>query len=213
MVDIITVDDLPSAAQAADLVELMVQAANAKASRVAPCLSSPTATWAASTAYDVGAVVALVGGEAIRALVAGTSAAISPTAPSLDATVTDGGVVWERIGPTPDLLAEAQLILIGAVKRWTEAGSGGVSTKTTMTGPYMNTETLDTKVRTGYNLWPSEISQLQELCKSSGTSTAYTIDTAPSLLGQHLLWCSLNFGAEYCSCGVDIANEPIFELG
>ena len=29
----------------------------------------------------------------------------------------------------------------------------------------------------------------------------------------HLPWCSLNFGATYCSCGVDIAGEPIYELG
>lgn len=29
----------------------------------------------------------------------------------------------------------------------------------------------------------------------------------------HLPWCALMFGAAYCSCGVDIAGEPIFELG
>ena len=29
----------------------------------------------------------------------------------------------------------------------------------------------------------------------------------------HLLWCSLMFGADYCSCGVDIAGTPIFEGG
>lgn len=29
----------------------------------------------------------------------------------------------------------------------------------------------------------------------------------------HLDWCSLSMGAAYCSCGVDIAGEPIFELG
>lgn len=28
----------------------------------------------------------------------------------------------------------------------------------------------------------------------------------------HLPWCSINFGATYCSCGVDIAGVPIFEL-
>lgn len=30
---------------------------------------------------------------------------------------------------------------------------------------------------------------------------------------RHLPWCSLNFGALYCSCGVDIAGQPIFEMG
>lgn len=29
----------------------------------------------------------------------------------------------------------------------------------------------------------------------------------------HLPWCSLAFGAVYCSCGVDIAGTPIFEGG
>jgi hypothetical protein len=29
----------------------------------------------------------------------------------------------------------------------------------------------------------------------------------------HLPWCALNFGALYCSCGVDIAGTPIFEGG
>lgn len=29
----------------------------------------------------------------------------------------------------------------------------------------------------------------------------------------HLPWCSLSMGAVYCSCGVDIAGEPIYELG
>ena len=29
----------------------------------------------------------------------------------------------------------------------------------------------------------------------------------------HLPWCSINFGALYCSCGVDIAGSPIFEGG
>ena len=27
----------------------------------------------------------------------------------------------------------------------------------------------------------------------------------------HLPWCNLNFGATYCSCGADIAGEPIYE--
>lgn len=30
---------------------------------------------------------------------------------------------------------------------------------------------------------------------------------------RHLPWCSLNFGATYCSCGADIAGWPIYEDG
>ena len=41
---------------------------------------------------------------------------------------------------------------------------------------------------------------------------AFSIDTAPNSTA-HLPWCSLEMGAAYCSCGVDIAGYPIYELG
>lgn len=44
------------------------------------------------------------------------------------------------------------------------------------------------------------------------TGGAFAIDTAPALCGPHLPWCSLTFGATYCSCGTDIAGHPIYEL-
>lgn len=43
-------------------------------------------------------------------------------------------------------------------------------------------------------------------------SGAFAIDMIGTV-SVHLPWCSLNFGAIYCSCGVDIAGYPIFELG
>lgn len=39
---------------------------------------------------------------------------------------------------------------------------------------------------------------------------AFTLDMG-GFGNVHLPWCSINFGALYCSCGVDIAGEPIFE--
>jgi hypothetical protein len=147
--------DLPSAAQSNELVDAMVAGANAKAARVAPCLSS------------------------------------------------------NDPAPAEDQVAEAKLILIGAVKRWVEAGSGALQSQTA--GPFG--VTVDTRQRGGFNLWPSEIEQLQAICKDVNAGKAYAIDTAPSLGGPHLPWCALNFGATYCSCGADIAGEPIYELG
>ena len=44
-------------------------------------------------------------------------------------------------------------------------------------------------------------------------SGAFSIDMVGSGFSGHLAWCSLNFGATYCSCGVDIAGVPIFEGG
>lgn len=43
-----------------------------------------------------------------------------------------------------------------------------------------------------------------------GTAGAYSIDMVGTS-SAHLAWCSLAFGAGYCSCGVDIAGFPIFE--
>jgi hypothetical protein len=44
------------------------------------------------------------------------------------------------------------------------------------------------------------------------TGGAFSVNMVGSS-SLHLPWCSLNFGATYCSCGVDIAGYPIFEGG
>lgn len=41
---------------------------------------------------------------------------------------------------------------------------------------------------------------------------AFAFDMAPPV-STHLDWCALSLGATYCSCGVDIAGYPIYELG
>lgn len=155
---IITVSDLPVALQSAELVQAMVDGANAKAARVAPCLSG-------------------TGDEA----------------------------------PTDDQLAEARLVLIGAVRRWSESGAGAYTTQTN--GPF--SVATDTRQRTGYNLWPSEIESLQDIC-STGTEgrQAFSIDTVPTS-SNHMPWCSLMLGALYCSCGADLTNGeyPLYEGG
>src|SRR5699024_7888932 len=93
--------------------------------------------------------------------------------------------------------AEAKLILIGAVQRWSEAGSGAVAQASA--GPFQLA--TDTRQRTGFNLWPSEIEVLQDLC-TGDTTGAFSVDTVPAGVQ---LWhdeaCALVFGAPYCSCG------------
>jgi len=44
------------------------------------------------------------------------------------------------------------------------------------------------------------------------TSGAFSVDSV-SFGTAHLPWCSLMLGANYCSCGVDIAGRPIYEGG
>lgn len=162
MAEIITIGDLPASLQTHEMVAVMVAGANAKASRVASCL-----TW--------------------------------------DGTVAD------QPAPSADKLAEAKLVLLGAVKRWAEAGSGALQSQTA--GPYGMT--VDTRQRTGFNLWPSEITDLQAICATGTTGReGWSLDTAPAAgLSGHLAWCDLYFGGTTCSCGVDIAGYPIYELG
>lgn len=162
MAAIIAATDLPSAIQTHELVDVMVAGANAKASRVAPCL-----TW--------------------------------------DGTGTD------EPAPTADQLAEAKLVLIGAVKRWADAGSGALESQNA--GPFGMS--VDTRQRTGFNLWPSEIEGLQDICKGddADTRSAFSFDTAPtSGLAGHSPYCDLHFGGATCSCGYTLTGiAPIYE--
>jgi hypothetical protein len=145
--EIIKVSDLPTALQSAELVATMVAGANAKASRVAPCL-----TWEDEDE--------------------------------------------DHPEPTEEQLAEAKLVLIGAVKRWVEAGTGAFQQQTA--GPFG--VTVDTRQRTGYNLWPSEIEGLQEICMDAdaeGTG-AFEVDTMPASAGV--------YGVDYWWTGPDTTS-------
>lgn len=135
MAIIVELTDLPEALQSTELVDLMIDGANAKASRVAPCL-----TWADEDE--------------------------------------------DHPAPSFDQLAEARLVLIGAIKRWAETGAGAVQQQTA--GPFGLS--VDTRQRTGFNLWPSEIEGLQEICRaagSGGTGRAFEIDTMPTDAGVY----------------------------
>ncbi len=70
---------------------------------------------------------------------------------------------------------EAKLVLIGAIQRWAQAGSGAIQSATA--GPFQMS--TDTRQRTGFNLWPSEIGVLQQLCPRT-TGHAFTIHTEPT---------------------------------
>ena len=99
--------------------------------------------------------------------------------------------------------SEAKLILIGAVQRWSEAGSGAVAQASA--GPFQLA--TDTRQRTGFNLWPSEIEVLQELC-AKDLGGAFAVDTVSPLgTGFHDEACALMFGATYCSCGAVLTGS------
>ncbi|AEK07760.1 head-to-tail adaptor [Mycobacterium phage Avani] len=148
MTEIIKAADLPDDIAANAMAAVWVDGANARASRVAPCLAAD---------------------------------------------------------PTDDQLAEAKLILIGAVMRWSQAGSGALQSQTM--GPYG--VTFDTRQRGGFNLWPSEITQLQDICKNGAESKAFAVDTV-ACGNYHSPICSVYFGGT-CSCGAVLAGQPIYE--
>ena len=103
--------------------------------------------------------------------------------------------------------SEAKLILIGAVQRWSEAGSGAVAQASA--GPFQLA--TDTRQRTGFNLWPSEIEVLQDLC-SKDAGGAFGVDTV-SFGGplMHDEACAVVFGASYCTCGAVLTGgEPLW---
>jgi hypothetical protein len=43
-----------------------------------------------------------------------------------------------------------------------------------------------------------------------GAQRAFGVQIADMTTTIHAPWCSLNFGATYCSCGADIAGAPIY---
>lgn len=41
---------------------------------------------------------------------------------------------------------------------------------------------------------------------------AFSVDTSPIVTNGHAWWCSRTFGADWCSCGAVIGQEPMFEV-
>jgi hypothetical protein len=132
--------------------------------------------------------------ELIEDLVAGANAKAARVAPCLVETADSAAS------------AEARLVLLGAIKRWVDAGAGALQQQTA--GPFG--VTVDTRQRTGYNFWPSEIRDLQDICRGADEKKAFSVDTVCTT-GAHSPICAVYFGAADCSCGAVIAGYPIYE--
>lgn len=71
----------------------------------------------------------------------------------------------------------AKAILRGAILRWNDSGSGALSQQGA--GPFQ--VTYDTRQERRSLFWPSEIDQLQDLCRDGDLrGAAFTIDTTPA---------------------------------
>ena len=116
--------------------------------------------------------------DTLALIVAGLNAKAKRVAPCIDDSSEQ------------DVVDEARLILLGALKRWAEAGSGAFSQQTA--GPF--TVSTDTRQRgSGYGLWPSEVESLQSLCAEGVDSGAFMVDMTPaaapgSLAARPDLW-------------------------
>lgn len=57
------------------------------------------------------------------------------------------------------------------------------------------------------------LTKAQKKALGDGRQRAFGVSIAGDSRPAHVPWCNLNFGARYCSCGTDIAGEPIYEVG
>lgn len=137
------------------------------------------------------------------------------------AMVEDAQAMAVLVAPclgTEDTLTDAQkaaakAILRGAILRWEDAGTGAFQSQTA--GPFG--VAYDTRVpQRRAMFWPSEIAQLQGICRGENDGGAYSVDTAPRALyglQGHSLICSLILGGPGCSCGADLTagQYPLYE--
>jgi hypothetical protein len=97
-------------------------------------------------------------------------------------------------------------IVCSVVRRAMQAGeadTGGLDTMQVGAGPF----------QFGGKVSDSDfyLKKAEKVALGAGATRAFGVQVAGPVSGTHLPWCNLNFGATYCSCGVDIAGEPIFE--
>lgn len=115
---------------------------------------------------------------------------------------------------TPSQQDTVKAVMRRAVLRWNDLGTGAITQQTS--GPF--TQSLDTTRATPRSLfWPSEIADLQAVCKAAGDEEdhgreVFTINTGrPRGPVQHAPICDLNLGGTHCSCGsyLNNLNGPI----
>lgn len=98
-------------------------------------------------------------------MITGASAAAYRVAPCLDDE------------PTEEQLAEAKLVILSAVTRWLSDGPG-MTGKSLTSGPFTQSTTPPPLRASGYRLWPSEVSDLQSICKTGGGLSSISLGSS-----------------------------------
>lgn len=129
-----------------------------------------------------------------------------------DAMIEDALAIAARVAPCiMDAAFEhdgaARAVIRRAVLRWNDSGTGAVTTQ--QAGPFG--QTLDTRQPHRSLFWPSEITDLQDLCRETSDVSAFAVDTVTYGVEVHSETCALRFGANYCDCGAIYAGYPLFE--
>lgn len=134
------------------------------------------------------------------------------------AMIVDALAMAKLIAPciTDDDFAHAdaaKAVIRGAILRWDESGAGGRTQVTDTVGPFAHSEAYQQPSRRAL-FWPSEIDQLRKLCSDPESSGAWGYDAIGCVGPQHADVCSVNFGANYCSCGAILTGAlPLWENG
>ena len=126
----------------------------------------------------------------------------------LAAMIEDAEALAMKIAPCladpvhPGIIAAAKAIIRGAILRWHDAGSGAVTQQTS--GPF--SQTVDTTIARRGMFWPSEITDLQALCRTEKGQRAYSFTPHGGWADHaHYDACDTFFnGGRWCSCGSDL---------
>ena len=98
-------------------------------------------------------------------------------------------------------------VVCAVVRRSMEASLATGSVQTTMTAGPFNINQSPANPHGDFYLTRNEKKALGD-----GQQKAVSVEITGSVSADiHRPWCSLMFGATYCSCGADIAGEPIYE--
>lgn len=109
--------------------------------------------------------------------------------------------------PSAALAPEAtrRRIVCAVVRRAMQAGDadmGGLDSLQVGTGPFQ----FGGKVSDADFF----LKKAEKLALGDGKQKAFGVQIAGFSASIHAPWCSINFGALYCSCGADIAGAPIY---
>lgn len=119
--------------------------------------------------------------------------------------VRDGLALARRIAPCIadddfEFPEAAAAIIRGAVLRWADSGSGALSSEQSSAGPFSQTQSYDTRQARRSLFFPSEISELQKLCRAN-VGGAFSIDTVLTASTEcHVPTCSYLYGSLGSPC-------------